>query len=84
MTMTTNTFLDERALTLVRSPSGLAHIEGWFGETLCRKWINYGYNAWSYMYLTSVRECGRIAQKNVHGYWCKSCFREYKDVIIDG
>lgn len=78
-----STLLDDRVMTLVRSPSGLAHVEGWYGETLCGKWINYGYMKWSYLYLTSVRECGKIAQKNMYGYWCKSCFRQYKDVNID-
>lgn len=77
------TLLDEQCLTLVSSPTGLRHVQGWYGETLCGKWINFGYKAWSYSDLTSVRWLGKIAKGSYHGRFCKTCLRHYKDVNIN-
>ena len=81
-----STLLDERCLRVVASPSGKRHVEGWYGETLCGKWINYGYKQWGYSDLTSVRWLGKIAQSVGYGSntYCKRCVSNYKDVDIDG
>jgi hypothetical protein len=78
-------FIDECTMTLVSSPSGLRHVQGWYGETLCGKWINYGYKKWGYLNLTSVRALGKMAQGKVYGrsLYCKRCLANYKDVILD-
>ena len=78
-----STLLDERVMRLVSSPTGKRHVQGWYGETLCGKWINFGYKAWSYSDLTSVRWLGRIAQQGSQRWYCKTCLNNYKDVDIN-
>lgn len=82
-TMTTNfdSLLDERCMRLWRSPSGLTHVEGWFNETICHKYIDSG--NWQWWMLTSLRHVARMSQSNSRDM-CKVCAREYKDVIVDG
>jgi hypothetical protein len=74
-----STFMDERCITIWTAPSGKRHVEGWFGEALCGKWIDK--SAWRYFDLTSLRYLGRIG-RNPSGY-CKVCASNYKDVDID-
>lgn len=76
-----NSLLDERCMTVWRSPSGLRHVEGWYGESLCGKWIDR--STWTYIDLTSIRYLGRISQGNGHGF-CKRCMNNYKDVKVNG
>ena len=80
-----NTLLDERCMRLVSSPTGKRHVQGWYGETLCGKFINFGYQQWGFSDLTSVRFLGKIAQGKAASRWyCKTCLNNYKDVDING
>lgn len=78
-----STLLDSSDLVVVESPSGKYHVEGWYGETICGTWINYGYNGWSYKWKASVRYLGKTAQMSRSGMWCKRCINQYKDVNIN-
>ena len=75
-----STFMDERVMRLVSSPSGLRHVQGWYGETLCGVWINFGYKKWGFSDLTSVRWLGKIAQGKGYGstQYCKRCMKNYE------
>ena len=89
MTMTTKTlrsyWLDDLDYRLVESPTYKLHVEAWFGETMCGKYINYGYKQWGYHNLTSLRWLATNAQSpNPYSRMCKACLKHYKDVIIDG
>lgn len=81
-----STLLDDRCIRVVSSPTGKRHVQGWYGETLCGKWINFGYMKWGYSDLTTVRWLGKIAQGNPYGerHYCKTCLSNYKDVNING
>lgn len=76
-----NSLLDERCLAVWESPSGKRHVEGWFSQTLCGKYI---YN-WTWIELTSVRWLGKIAQGvgYRHTDYCKRCVSSYKDVNVN-
>jgi hypothetical protein len=74
-----STLLDERNLNLVVSPTGLRHIGGWFGNTLCGKWIDMR-NTWRSHDLISVRHAGRMSKDPMVNYFCKRCASHYKDV----
>lgn len=84
MTMMTtkpyNAFLDDRDITIVRSPTGLVHVGAWFGETVCGKFI---YDSWTWMGLTSLRYIGRMRKRPQANRMCKSCANEYKDMNVD-
>jgi hypothetical protein len=84
MTTTTkpayNSLLDDRDITLFRSPTGLVHVGAWFGETVCRKFV---YDSWTWMGLTSLRYIGRMSRRPQANHMCKSCAKEYKDVNVD-
>lgn len=73
-----STFMDERCMTIWAAPSGLKHVEGWFNQALCGKFISQN---WSFRELTSLRYLGRIG-RNPSG-WCKTCASNYKDVNVD-
>jgi hypothetical protein len=73
-----STFMDERTMTLVSSPSGLRHVQGWYGETLCGIWINFGYKQWGYSDLTSIRWLGKIANGGNRSGYCKRCLKKYE------
>lgn len=76
-----NSLLDDRCMTLWRSPTGLSHVEGWFGNTLCGRWVDR--NEWEYKGLTSIRYLGRISHKPAENYFCKRCASNYRDVKTD-
>ena len=78
-----STLLDSSDLTVVESPTGKYHIEGWYGETICGTFINYGYKAWGYKWKASVRYLAKVAQGTNSGIWCKRCLANYKDVNVD-
>lgn len=85
MTTTTDSFLDERCMTIWTSPSGKRHVEGWFSETLCGRFLDRS-NGWHYADLTSVRWLGKLAQGIGYGHstYCKRCLANYKDVNVNG
>lgn len=76
-----STLLDERSMTIYRSPSGKRHVGGWYGMVLCGAFVD-SHNGWSYQDLTSVRWLARMAQRPSDNY-CKRCLANYKDVIYD-
>jgi hypothetical protein len=78
-----STLLDESCLTIYESPSGKQHVEGWFGETICGTYINFGYKQWSYKWKVSLRYLGKVAQNPSHESWCKRCLNTYKDVDVN-
>ena len=73
-----STLLDERCMSVWTAPSGLKHVEGWFNQALCGKYIG---SNWKFRELTSLRYLGRIG-RNPSGY-CKICASNYKDVNVD-
>lgn len=75
-------FVDEKAIRLVFSPSHLLHVQGWFGETICGKWINYP-KGWKVGTLTSLTYLGSIAQRPRANKFCATCAAEYKDINAD-
>jgi hypothetical protein len=78
-----STLLDESCLTVVESPSGKYHIEGWFGNALCGSYVNYGYKAWSYKWRVSIRYLAKTVQGPHSTLWCNRCLNNYKDVDVN-
>jgi len=74
--------LDERALTVFTSPSGMLHIGAWFGQTACGAYVD-SHKGWSYQQLTSLRYVGRMSRRASANRMCKRCANEYKDVRDD-
>ena len=72
-------FVDEKALRMVFSPYHLAHVQGWFGETMCGRWIDYT-KGWKMGNLTSLAWLGKIAQRPKANRFCQQCAIHYKDV----
>lgn len=71
-----DSLLDERCMSVWRSPSGLKHVEGWFNQTICGKYIYQ----WDFDSLTSLRHIGRMSRRPDANRMCKRCANEYKDV----
>jgi len=85
MTTTTkpyNSLLDERCITVVESIQGRKHVRGWYETTLCGKYAGDPY-MWSFLYLTSLRHVAKMSRNPYANRMCKTCAREYKDVILD-
>lgn len=78
--MTYDGLLDERCMSVWRSPSGLKHVESWFNLTVCGKYIHQ----WEFDSLTSLRHIGRMSRNPKADRMCKNCASEYKDVNVDG
>lgn len=72
-------FIDQSDITLWSSPSGLRHVQSWFGKTICGK----SYWGWSWAGLTSLRSLGRMSRSPKANMMCKRCANEYKDVSDD-
>jgi hypothetical protein len=79
-----NSFLDSMELVVYESPSGKYHVQGWFGNTVCGTYINFGYKGWSWKFKASLRYLGKVALNPSHDTWCKRCINQYKDVNVDG
>lgn len=77
-----STFLDEKTMRMVFSPTRLCHVQGWFGETVCGRWIDYTKD-WQMGSLTSLAWLGRIAQRPKANKFCAQCAIHYKDVKYD-
>ena len=75
-----STFLDERSMTLLISPSGLRHVQGWWNQTVCGKSYD---NQWRWHDRASLRWLGKMAQSDHRGYFCKRCASHYKDIKED-
>jgi hypothetical protein len=75
-------FVDEKALRMVFSPYHLAHVQGWFGETMCGRWIDYT-KGWTFGNLTSLAWLGRISQRPKANKFCAQCAIHYKDINAD-
>jgi hypothetical protein len=71
-------FLDERCISLYRSPSGLTHVGSGYDESVCGSFVKGPY--WQYTGLTSLRRVGRMSRDAKANRMCKLCAREYEDV----
>ena len=79
-----NSFLDDRDMTLVKSPNGKIHVEDWYSKTVCGRHVYFGYAQWEWYDRCSLRYVGKIAKTpNPYGRWCLRCLKQYKDVNID-
>lgn len=77
--MTYNSLLDEKCLTIWRSPAGLRHVGAWFGQVQCGAFVDT-HSGWQYDHLTTVRWCARVAQRPKANRMCKRCAKVYEDV----
>lgn len=77
-----STFIDEKALRMVFSPSYLSHVEGWFGYTVCGRWINHS-KGWRTGALTSFAWLGKISQRPKANYFCTQCAASFRDFQED-
>ena len=78
-----STFLDEKALQFVYSPTCKLHVKSWFGQTVCGKQYEGNWE-WRLGGLTSLRQLGRMSRRPNSNNMCKRCANEYKDVNING
>jgi hypothetical protein len=77
-----STFLDEKALRFVYSPSHKIHVKSWFGQTVCgTHWE--GNWEWRLGDLTSLREVGRMARSPKMNNLCGRCAKTYMDVNVN-
>jgi hypothetical protein len=77
-----NSFLDDLDFVVYESPSGKYHVEGWFGDTVCGTYINFGYKQWGYKWKVSLRYLGKIANQPSQT-WCKRCMNNYRGMNVD-
>lgn len=80
MEVTTDYFLDARELRMWRSPSGLRHVGGWYGQTICGA---YPDAHWVMEHLTSLRHAGRMSRNAKANRMCQRCANTYKTVRDD-
>lgn len=73
-----NSLLDERSISLYRSPSGLLHVGSWYDESICGSFVKAPF--WSFVRLTSLRDVGRMSRSPKANRMCKRCANEYEDV----
>jgi hypothetical protein len=76
-----DTLLDERSISLYRSPTGLTHVGSWYNESVCGSFVKGPY--WKYWGLTSLRQLGRMSRNAKANRMCKRCAKEYEDVNVD-
>lgn len=80
--MAYDSLLDEKCITIYRSPSGKRHIGAWYGQVQCGAFVDT-HNGWSWDQLTTLRWCGKVAQRPGINGFCKRCASQYKDVDIN-
>jgi hypothetical protein len=77
-----NSLLDDREITMWRSPSGLRHVGSWYGQVACGAFVD-SHNGWKYDGLTSLRWVGKISRLPNVNHMCRRCASQYKDVNVD-